>query len=249
MKKFKIEELEQIVAPAFLATILPDGYYSNFPIYGTNANDILNGTSGGYIIANDTIYGLAGNDRIQGWRGDDLVYGGKGNDIIYGNHLRQAGEVETQDLYTDNDKLYGDAGNDIIYGQEGQDRLYGGSGNDKLYGQEGQDFLKGDTGNDRLEGGVGDDILKGGVGTDTYIYNNGDGADVIYGDNKDVLIMKGIKSTDVEMWQNAMPMLDGDAFPAYIKIDDNNSITIHESVKEIQFADKTIKWADIPRVY
>ncbi len=253
MKKFKVEELEQIVAPSFLSGIFSLDLGSDLIviddpncIYGTSKADILQGSN----TTKDIIYGYGGNDTLYGGLRpgqtgladpsiypiqNDTIYGGAGNDKIYGS--------------LGNDTLFGDSGNDKIYGQSGNDKLYGGNGDDKLYGEHGNDYLKGGAGNDSLEGDVGDDILKGGAGNDTYIYNKGDGNDVIYGDSKDVLIMKGIKSTDVQMWQNAMPMLDGDAFPAYIKIDDNNSITIHESVKEIQFADKTIKWADIPRVY
>jgi len=45
-------------------------------------------------------------------------------------------------------------------------------------------FLYAYSGNDLLEGGVGDDLLVGGTGADRYIWNSGDGNDLI-GDHDD----------------------------------------------------------------
>jgi Ca2+-binding RTX toxin-like protein len=69
-----------------------------------------------------------------------------------------------------NDTLTGAGENDYIYGYGGDDALDGGVGNDSLYG---------DTGNDTLTGGAGNDSLSGGEGNDRYIWNVGDGSDVI----------------------------------------------------------------------
>jgi Ca2+-binding RTX toxin-like protein len=91
--------------------------------------------------------------------------------------------------------MSGGGGNDIIGGRDGDDRIEGGSGNDGLWGDDGNDILMGGAGADHIEGGDGDDILIGGPGNDdlrgdvtywgtggddTYIYNPGDGDDVIY---------------------------------------------------------------------
>ena len=79
-------------------------------------------------------------------------------------------------------------GNDILNGANGDDHYNGGSGNDYLKAYAGNDILSGDAGNDTLYGDDGDDILTGGTGNDyleggrgidTYIYNLGDGFDVI----------------------------------------------------------------------
>jgi Ca2+-binding RTX toxin-like protein len=59
------------------------------------------------------------------------------------------------------------------------DHLYGGGGDDVLDGLGGNDYLEGNAGADTLLGGAGDDILFGGAGQDTYVYNDGDGFDVI----------------------------------------------------------------------
>jgi|GEM_PF-973220 len=62
-------------------------------------------------------------------------------------------------------------GNDVIYGFDYRnDTIVGGAGNDALIGMGGDDILIGGTGND---------ILTGGWGNDTYIFNLGDGQDVV----------------------------------------------------------------------
>ena len=75
--------------------------------------------------------------------------------------------------------ILGGSKNDTLYGKDGDDYLTGNAGSDKLYGQDGDDTLYGGAGNDSLWGGDGDD---------TFIYNSGDGKDVIYGfDDDDML--------------------------------------------------------------
>ena len=69
-----------------------------------------------------------------------------------------------------NDTIIGTNGYDIISGQSGDDTLDGSLGNDQIFGEYG---------NDTLIGGEGDDILYAGPGNDTFIYNVGDGWDVI----------------------------------------------------------------------
>jgi hypothetical protein len=46
----------------------------------------------------------------------------------------------------------------------------------------GNDVLTGGDGNDILRGGTGGDILQGSAGDDTYVFNRGDGADVVVDD-------------------------------------------------------------------
>ena len=108
-----------------------------------------------------TIKGLVlaatdGDDTLHGYASDDLIAGGAGNDTIYGN-----------------------AGDDVLYGEAGNDVLHGGAGHDTLIGGVGDDRLNGDAGDDVLHGGAGNDVLSGGTGSDTYLFNIGDGQDVI----------------------------------------------------------------------
>ncbi|WP_106745275.1 Hint domain-containing protein [Yoonia maritima] len=58
----------------------------------------------------------------------------------------------------------------IAAGVEGDDILDGGAGNDTI---------DGDGGDDRITGGADNDTLTGGDGNDTFVYNAGDGDDVI----------------------------------------------------------------------
>ena len=79
--------------------------------------------------------------------------------------------------------ILGGLGNDTLYGKDGDDYISGGTGNDKLYGQ---------AGDDALWGGAGNDTLTGGDGADTFIYEKGDGKDVISGfANDDMLQITG----------------------------------------------------------
>jgi|GEM_PF-1320912 len=78
------------------------------------------------------------------------------------------------------DILYLSDGNDTFDAGLGNDIIWGGYGDDVIYGNEGNDTIYGDNGNDTLIGGKGDDKLEGRRGDDTYIFNKGDGNDVIY---------------------------------------------------------------------
>ena len=55
----------------------------------------------------------------------------------------------------------------------------GGSGDDNLGGNEIQNFLISNDGNDTLIGRGGNDTLRGGAGDDIYLWNLGDGRDII----------------------------------------------------------------------
>ena len=125
-------------------------------------------------IPDDAIVGSDGNDFIGGSSGDDDIFGKGGNDFIFGGRGR--------------DNINGGAGNDFAFGGRGHDTLNGGSGSDILLGGNGQDILNGDEGNDLLlggrgvdtiTGGAGNDFLLGGRGRDTFVFNTGDGRDVI----------------------------------------------------------------------
>ena len=86
----------------------------------------------------------------------DAIYGGGGHDQIQGNQ--------------GDDTLWGEDGNDVIFGESGNDYLAGGDGSDQLIGGEG---------NDELNGCEGYDELWGGTGIDKFIFEIGNGTDVI----------------------------------------------------------------------
>ena len=128
---------------------------------------------------NDTFVGTDGPDRYNGKGGNDVVTGGGGNDLLLGG-----------------------SGHDDLEGDTGDDQLFGGSGNDQLDGGSGVDELDGGYGNDTLTGGIGDDLLDGGAGADVYVFNRGDGHDVILdraesGENNRLLFGPGITPSDL----------------------------------------------------
>ena len=114
------------------------------------------------------------------------AYSGSGNDLIQG------------DIYDDTIKSYG--GNDYILSGAGNDLLVGGSGNDALYGQAGADTL---------QGGLGADRLAGGNGADIYMFELGDGADIIASANisdaegDEVQLGAGIAASDLRFFRLA----------------------------------------------
>ena len=57
--------------------------------------------------------------------------------------------------------------------------INGGTGADSLTGGAGDDTIDGGGGSDNITGGQGSDILTGGAGADIFIFNAGDGTDVI----------------------------------------------------------------------
>ncbi|WP_019101217.1 calcium-binding protein, partial [Chromobacterium haemolyticum] len=109
----------------------------------------------------------------------------------------------------------GTSGNDVLKGGKGHDLLDGGDGDDVLIGGGGNDTLKGGAGNDVLisagggvsilEGGKGNDTLKGGGSQDIYVFNLGDGRDVVINNSLNVSVSHqseirfgaGISVTDI----------------------------------------------------
>ena len=77
----------------------------------------------------------------------------------------------------------------MLLGQEGNDTLRGGLGSDSLIGGEGDDTLIEEAigaqaqvvslESNTFQGGKGNDRLEGWTAADTYIFNRGDGQDVI----------------------------------------------------------------------
>ena len=96
---------------------------------------------------------------------------------------------------------------ETIHGLGGNDYLRGYDGNDSIYGDEGNDTLVGDNGEDTLIGGTGKDRLEGGAHNDTYVFNLGDGEDVICdlhisdteGRADRILFGEGINAEDIKV--------------------------------------------------
>lgn len=155
-------------------------------LFGSQGNDELLGLEG-----DDELFGGSGSDRLAGGPGHDVIFasdgddeldGGDGSDDLYGaagDDLIQGGDG--------NDRLFGSTGNNSLYGGNGADQIFnsggglisGGAGPDDIYGGSERDIIDGGEGNDVLRGSRGNDQISGGDGHDIYIYNIGDGTDVI----------------------------------------------------------------------
>lgn len=69
---------------------------------------------------------------------------------------------------------------------------------DTLTGDDNDNVIKGLTGNDTLYGRAGHDILEGGLGNDTYVYQRGDGKDIIRDvGGTDTLKLEGLTLSEV----------------------------------------------------
>lgn len=109
-----------------------------------------------------------------------------------------------------NDTLSGLDGDDVLDGGAGNDRLEGGEGRDVVLAGDGDDVLIAGNGNDTLVGGSGNDTLYGDGHDDTYIFNRGDGQDVIreysrtagWGGNDTLLFGSGIAPGDITVTQS-----------------------------------------------
>ena len=159
-------------------TLVSAAKVSAINIQGSSGSNTIKST-----VSGAKIDGLGGNDKIYNYASSKVtILGGSGADTI-----TNWGAGASMD---------GGAGDDVIWGDSGNDTLSGGANNDKLHGEAGNDKLYGGTGNDTLWGGSGNDSLWGNAGTDTFIYEQGEGKDVIFGfENTDLLQITGTFST------------------------------------------------------
>lgn len=114
-----------------------------------------------------TINGTSSDDYLSGFENqDDIINLSGGNDTLY-------------NAYSGNDVVQAGAGDDNVTGGAGDDILRGEEGNDTLYGDFSPNYSYSQIGNDTLDGGAGNDQLFGGAGDDTYLFDLGDGQDII----------------------------------------------------------------------
>ncbi|MBQ6004914.1 MAG: hypothetical protein IJL14_01545 [Selenomonadaceae bacterium] len=80
-----------------------------------------------------------------------------------------------------------------ISGNKLKNKIIGSSEDDSINGLAGADTINGGAGNDTILGGKGNDSLRGGNGSDIFVYNSGDGNDVIadYAQEDRILITSG----------------------------------------------------------
>ncbi len=187
-------------------------------LFGGDGNDTLTGGAG-----NDQVFGEAGDD-VMIWNpgdGTDLFEGGDGNDtaIVNGGNGSEVFTLTANGTRvrfdrinpapfsidigtTENFVLNMNGGDDTFTAGNGLAGLInvtvdGGAGNDNITGGDGNDHLFGGDGNDTITGGRGNDNLFGGAGDDTFIWNPGDGSDIIEGQSgNDTMLFNGASANE-----------------------------------------------------
>ena len=158
--------------------------HSDTPLANTSGDDYIAGGA-----HDDVIFGQLGIDVIQGDGSIDLNPAVGASRLVDGT-LHVDASVEADD--DGDDYIEGGGGDDVIFGNLGQDDIVGGS-SDLFDGLSGPEDLRPD----------GSDLIFGGAGTDLLRNNDGDlteqgharDADVIAGDNANILRLVGINGT------------------------------------------------------
>ena len=120
----------------------------------------------------------------------------------------------------------------------------------KLVGTDNAETILGRSGNDILIGGKGNDILYGGYGDDTYVFNLGDGQDIMREDStnsKDdrIVFGEGITPDDITVSR------DGDDMLLFIGENGDNIRIIKQftdswfRIEKFEFEDGTIAHIDL----
>lgn len=175
-------------------------------IQGLDGNDILSGNLGADTLeggeGRDSLFGNDGDDILRGGSSLDALEGGAGADILDGgstgddrdiaNYFYSAEGVNVNlltgstsggdaqgDTLIDIEWLGGSRNDDVLTGDNDRNYLFGRQGSDTLIGNGGSDWLDAAVGDDIIEAGTGTDGMLGGQGRDQFIFNAGDGYDVI----------------------------------------------------------------------
>jgi Ca2+-binding RTX toxin-like protein len=174
--------------------------------------DNITGSDGGNddVFGNtgaDTFSGRGGDDRFT-WNpgdGNDQIDGDDGNDthVFNGSNgaeiinvtpngsrvtlTRNLGNIIMDIGGFENVVVNALGASDVVSGAVGLVTLTnltfnGGDGDDQLNGGDGIDQLNGDAGNDLIDGNRGNDVAHMGDGDDTFVWDPGDGSDLVEGE-------------------------------------------------------------------
>ncbi|MCX7304392.1 MAG: family 16 glycosylhydrolase [Hyphomicrobiales bacterium] len=128
---------------------------------GTNGNDTVHGSDG-----NDTINGRLGSDTLIGGAGDDSYIVNSKSTLVVEAFDGGIDEVRSSMGFTLPDHV------ENLY-------LVGNNGAKDATGNALPNIIVGNGGNNVITGGHANDILTGGGGADTFVFERGDGSDII----------------------------------------------------------------------
>jgi len=145
-------------------------------------------------------------DVLQVDFGDDGTADFEFNTEELGQITVEAGNGDDAVRIDESNGVFSDAIPTTLNGGNGDDNLTGGSGAGTLRGGNGNDRLAGGNGNETLFGGNGDDSIDGnkgadtgvlGNGDDTFIWDPGDGSDIVEGQNGfDTMVFNGAPAAE-----------------------------------------------------
>ena len=152
--------------------------------------DVVNNNFSSITVAGDVNGDGISDIVIDGLQENHNAY------VIYGSE--QYGRVNYSNDTDSASVIFGEEGDETITGTSDDDYISGQGGHDTLLGGAGDDTILGGEGNDYLVGGTGDDTLTGGTGNDEFVFNPGDGADIITDFNENgVDVINLVNVTDI----------------------------------------------------
>lgn len=161
-------------APANVENVTLSTDEVNRQITGNALNNVLTGNWG-----SDTLDGGAGDDTLDGGGNMDWMKGGTGNDTYI---IDDSGDEILEEANGGTDLIMSSV--DFFAPQNVESLTLVGEAY-AAYGNELANMLTGNSQDNLLEGGAGNDTLRGGGGNDTYVFNTGDGEDVILAEMDD----------------------------------------------------------------
>jgi len=219
-------------------------------LLGTDEGDTVVVTPGSIVMA--SIDTLGGDDKISAEAtGSDsigiscsAIKSGSGNDMITGTGESDGISYSAINGGSDNDIITGKGSgidstgisNSAINGGDGDDII---TGIGKSYGIS-NSAIDGGSGNDEIiaTGGIFNSSIKGSSGNDTFNIERGIGS-IIGGEDKDLLILEGLKS------DYAFMGIDPENLNVYIMQPDTSTYLNVSEVERFQFADNTFAYNDL----
>jgi Ca2+-binding RTX toxin-like protein len=194
--QFKIDEIVAYQLSEYTLenyTLRQSGATTRY-IEGTNGNDSLTGTDG-----NDAINGRLGVDTLAGGKGDDTyTINNSASTIVEhaGGGIDTARSSVSFALSDNVENLF----------------LVGNNGNHSATGNDLPNIIAGNGGANVITGGRGNDILTGSAGADSFVFQRGDGSDIItdFENGVDMVSLKDYGFSTFEEVRAAMTQVGSD---------------------------------------